>query len=297
MNINKKINQKYLGICCIILAAFCFASMSLFIRLTGERIPTFEKSFFRNLVAIFFAVIIIRREKLSFSTMPKHSMKYLWARAIGGTIGIFCNFYAVDHMMIADANLLNKLSPFFAILFSYFLLKEKIRPYQMLCILLAFFGAVLILRPGSAAISVFPAVIGILGGCGAGFAYTNVRKASSVGVAGPLIVLFFSVFSCIASLPLMLPVFQLPNARELIFLLLTGLAATGGQFAVTAAYAHAPAREISIYDYTQILFASLFGVLLFGEVPDLFSILGFITILTASAIMFFIQRKNFRSAA
>ena len=84
--------------------------------------------------------------------------------------------------------MLNKLSPFFAIIFSYFLLKEKIKPYQLICVIVAFIGALFILRPGFDSVATFPAFIGLIGGMGAGLAYTNVRIASKHGVPGPLIV-------------------------------------------------------------------------------------------------------------
>ena len=61
---------------------------------------------------------------------------------------------------------------------------------------------------------------------------------------------------------------------QLTMLLLAGFAAAGGQFTITFAYFYAPAGEISIYDYTQILFATLWSLVIFSQVPDLFSILG-----------------------
>jgi drug/metabolite transporter (DMT)-like permease len=103
----------------VLAAGFCFACMSLFLKLSGD-LPTFQKSFFRNLVAIFFALGIMIKDHVPFRLEDRSGVKYLWARAIGGTVGIFCNFYAVDHMVIADANMLNKLSPFFAMIFSFF---------------------------------------------------------------------------------------------------------------------------------------------------------------------------------
>lgn len=82
--------------------------------------------------------------------------------------------------------MLNKLSPFFAIIFSYFLLKEKIKLYQFACVLTAFVGALFILRPGFDSVATFPAFIGLLGGMGAGLAYTNVRMATKLGAGDRL---------------------------------------------------------------------------------------------------------------
>lgn len=275
----------------VIAAGFFFACMSLFIKLAGD-IPTFQKSFFRNLVAIFFALGVMIKKRIPFSIGQKSNLKYLLARAIGGTVGIFGNFYAVDHLVIADANMLNKLSPFFAILFSFFLLKERIKPYQLICVCTAFIGALFILKPGGSSLASFPALIGLIGGMAAGFAYTNVRIAGKHGVAGPVIVLFFSVFSCIASIPLMIPVYTPMTPWQFACLLLCGLSAAGGQFSITAAYTHAPAREISVFDYSQIIFAAMLGTFFLGEMPDSFSFIGYLIIIGAGVSMFLITKHS-----
>ena len=104
----------------IILSAFFFACMNVSVRLAGN-LPSVEKSFFRNLVAAVFAAVILCKDH----TLPKVNKKYwgpLILRCVCGTMGILCNFYAIDHLLVADASILNKLSPFFAIIFSFLLL-------------------------------------------------------------------------------------------------------------------------------------------------------------------------------
>ncbi len=278
------------GILYIIMAAFCFAFMNLFVKLAGD-LPAIEKSFFRNVVAVFFAFGVMKKEKIPF-TIPKGSLKYLLTRSIAGTIGVFANFYAIGYLCISDASMLNKLSPFFAIIFSYFLMKEKIRPYQMICVLTAFAGTLLILKPGLGSMATIPALIGLLGGMGAGLAYTNVRLASLHGAPGPLIVFFFSTFSCISAIPFIIANPAPLSSYQLICLLLAGLSASGGQFSITAAYSHAPASEISVYDYTQIIFAALLGYLFLDEVPDGWSILGYFVICGAGIAMFFLKKRH-----
>jgi len=289
-----KISNKYRGIFYIILAAFGFAFMNLFVKLAGD-LPAIEKSFFRNLVAIFFAFIVMKKKNISFS-IPKESRKYIFFRSLFGTIGIFANFYAIGKLYIADASMLNKLSPFFAIIFSYFLLHEKIKPYQLLCVLTAFIGALFILRPGLDSVATFPAFIGLIGGMGAGLAYTNVRLATKHGAPGPLIVFCFSVFSCVCAIPFIIFDHQPLAWWQLASLLMAGLSATLGQFSITAAYTYAPASELSVYDYTQIVFAALLGIIFLGEVPDIISVLGYLIICGAGIAMFLIRRKKEREA-
>lgn len=285
-----KIKDKYKGIFYIILAAFGFAFMNLFVKLAGD-LPAIEKSFFRNLVAVFFAFTVMKKEKIPFN-IPKGTGKYIFFRSLFGTIGIFANFYAIGKLYIADASMLNKLSPFFAIIFSYFLLKEKIKLYQFACVLTAFLGALFILRPGFDSVATFPAFIGLLGGMGAGLAYTNVRMATKLGARGPLIVFCFSVFSCVCAIPFIIFDHQPLTWWRLVSLLMAGLSATLGQFSITAAYTYAPASELSVYDYTQIVFAALLGMIFLGEVPDVISILGYLIICGAGIAMFLIRRKK-----
>ena len=285
-----KIKDKYKGIFYIILAAFGFAFMNLFVKLAGD-LPAIEKSFFRNLVAVFFAFTVMKKEKIPFN-IPKRTGKYIFFRSLFGTIGIFANFYAIGKLYIADASMLNKLSPFFAIIFSYFLLKEKIKLYQFACVLTAFVGALFILRPGFDSVATFPAFIGLLGGMGAGLAYTNVRMATKLGARGPLIVFCFSAFSCICAIPFIIFDHQPLTWWQLVSLLMAGLSATLGQFSITAAYTYAPASELSVYDYTQIVFAALLGMIFLGEVPDVISILGYLIICGAGIAMFLIRRKK-----
>ncbi|MDD8048100.1 MAG: DMT family transporter [Thomasclavelia sp.] len=284
-------SKKYKAIIFIIISAFCFACMNVFVKLAGD-LPSVQKSFFRNLVAVFFALIVIKKNNTNLK-INKGDLKYLIARASFGTIGILCNFYAVDHLMVADASMLNKLSPFFVIIFSYFLLKEKIKPYQLVCLLIAFVGAIFVIRPTGLNMNM-ASLVGICGGMCAGLAYTFVRLLASRGVNGSLIVLFFSTFSCLVVLPAVLINYQPMQAYQLGYLLLAGLAATGGQFGVTLAYSNAPGKEISIYDYSQIIFSTILSFIILGEVPPVISFVGYFLIATASGIMFILNKRNNR---
>lgn len=272
------------GMLMIILSAFCFACMNVCVRLAGD-LPSVQKSFFRNLVAAFFAIIIVKRQHISLN-VKKAQWPALALRCIFGTLGILCNFYAVDHLLVADASILNKLSPFFAILFSWLLLKERLNLIQAGCVLLAFVGCLFVVKPGFQNAAFTSALIGVCGGLGAGIAYTMVRVLGTHGVKGPIIVFYFSLFSSLVVLPWLIMDYTPMTVNQIIMLLLTGLFAAGGQFSITAAYTYAPARRISIFDYSQIIFATLLGFLLFQEIPDKYSFLGYALIITASLGMF-----------
>ncbi|SFQ39677.1 Uncharacterized membrane protein [Lachnospiraceae bacterium XBB1006] len=274
-----KIKKKYQGIFFIICAAFFFSLMTFFVRLAGD-VPTFQKSFFRNIVAAVFAVSILARSEEKFKVLST-SWISLFLRAGFGTAALIANFYAVDHMNLADANILNKLSPFFAILMSRVILKEKPSKQDLITVFIAFAGAVLVAKP-TGNMGILPAALGIFGGFGAGVAYTFVRKMGMQGERGAVIVAFFSVFSTLVTLPSLLFDYHPMTMNQLLCLVFAGFAGMGGQFSITKAYTKAPAKEISVYDYTQVLFAAMLGLVFFDQVPDVYSLTGYIIIIGAA---------------
>lgn len=291
-NNRRSLTDRQKGIICVLLEALGFAIMSTAIKLTGSRIPFGEKALFRNMVAFVFAFCVIRSHHESFRPKPGNARGILY-RSIFGTIGIFCNFYACGVLLIANANMLNKLSPFFAIIFSIFLLHEKPTKAQIVGVIIAFIGMLFIVKPGAFSGSdFFPSVIGACGGAAAGFAYTWVRKLGMNGENGTLIVFYFSLFSLLVCIPVTMANFVLPNARELGCLILTGLGAMMGQIFVTKAYFYAPAKEISVYDYTQVIFAGIFGLIFFNEFPDVYSLIGIVLICGAGVGMYLYNRKH-----
>ena len=264
--------------------------MSVFVHLAGD-LPSYQKAFFRNLAAVIFVSVIMLKNHISFIP-KKESIPALLGRSIFGTIGILCNFYAIDHLVLADANMLNKLSPFFAVIFSIFILKEKPTLVQIIGVLTAFLGSVFIIKPSMGGYDVFPAAMGALGGLGAGVAYTFVRYLGKRGENSFVIIFFFSAFSCLVCLPFTIFEFSSLTLKSFLFLVCAGLGACIGQFGITKAYVCAPAKEISVYDYTQVLFAAVFGYFLFGQIPDMLSVIGYILICGAGIAMFFYNRRK-----
>ncbi|MCR5765941.1 MAG: DMT family transporter [Treponema sp.] len=277
------------GIIYIIISSFFFGLMAVFVHLAGD-IYFVQKAFFRNAVAFIIALfsLLIEGRKQGFHSfdIPKGAVIFLFLRSIAGSIGIFGNFYAVDRLILSDAAILNKMAPFFAILFSFILLKEKIRIIPLAAISVAFLGALLIVKPSFNFSYMLPTMAGFVGGMGAGFAYTCVRKLSMLGCKGKVVVLFFSLFSMLLSIPYMIFNFNPMSASQWIFLILSGICAAGGQFSITAAYFHAPASKISIYDYSQIIFSAVLGFLIFGQVPDILSFAGYIIIISMAGLNF-----------
>ena len=285
----KKHPKKLSGIFYILLSAFFFSLMSLFVRLSGD-LPTFQKCFFRNSVAVAAAFAVLCKSK-DFK-IKKGNLPALLARSAVGTIGIICNFYAIDHMNISDASILNKLAPFFTIIFSILILNEKASLLEWLLVFTAFVGAIFVAKPTFDFSQSLPAFIGILGGLTAGLAYAFVRLLGNKGERGAMIVFFFSLFSSLTVLPMAIIQWQPMTWWQLIFLLFAGCAASGAQFSLTAAYKYAPAKEISVYDYSQVLFTALWGMLFLSEFPDYLSLIGYAIIIGAAVVKYIVAKKK-----
>ena len=274
--------NKIKGIICILLAAFGFSLMTFFIRISGD-LPTMQKAFFRNFVALLVAAAALIKNKTPFH-IEKNNRADIFFRCLFGTSGLIANFYAIDRLGIADANMLNKLSPFFAIILSIFILKEVPTKLDIVATVIAFIGALFIIRPTGLMSEVIPALIGLYGGFGAGTAYVFVRKLGKKGEKTPIIVLCFSLFSCLVTLPYLVFNYHPMSLRQIVCLMLAGIGASLGQFSITTAYKFAPAKEISVFDYTQVIFAALLGIIFLGEIPQPLSIVGYTIIIGVAVI-------------
>lgn len=265
------------GIVCIVIAAIGFSFMTFFVRLAGD-LPTMQKAFFRNAFALIIAVItlLVKREKFE---IPKNCRWDIFFRCLFGTTGLIANFYAIDKLDLADSNMLNKLSPFFAIIISIPLLKEKPSRTDIIATIIAFIGALFIIRPSGNNMQLVPSLIGLYGGFGAGTAYVFVRRAGGKGAKTPIIVICFSLFSCLLTLPFLIMQFVPMSPKQWIIMIMAGVSAAVGQFAITTAYKFAPAKKLSVFDYMQVIFAMLWGMIFLGEKPVLLSIIGYIIIM------------------
>jgi Permeases of the drug/metabolite transporter (DMT) superfamily len=282
--------SKYKGIMYIIFSAFFFSLTNMFVRLSGD-LPSVQKSFFRNFVAAITAFVIIMRTNESLK-VKRSNVKFLVARATLGTVGILCNFYALDHLVMSDATMLNKMSPFFTLIACWVVLKEKLKPFQVIAITFAFIGSLFVIKPTFANALIIPSIIGFCGGLTSGTGFSFVRLLGKNGVKGIIVILFFSTFSCVVTLPYIIINYKPMSLRQIIILFLTGLAAAGGQFSITTAYYYAPASEISIYDYFQIIFAAIIGFFVFGQIPDKYSWLGYSVIFLMAFTMFVYNKST-----
>lgn len=287
------VSKRTKGILLLILSAFFFACMNMFVKLSGEELPVFQKVFFRNAMAAVIAFIVLLKNKAPLKPSVKGSLPFLIMRTLFGLAGVVCNYYALETLVLSDASILNKMSPFFAVLFSFIFIKERPRLYQWLILGGALFGTLFVIKPSFSNAAFIPALVGFLSGVMAGAAYGCVRKLGLMGENNPYIVFFFSTVSTLIVTPVMIIGYVPMTALQWVYLLSAGISAALAQFSITAAYTCAPAKEISVYDFSQIIFASLMSLIVFQQTPDLYSIIGYAIIIGMAILNFFLSKDNF----
>ena len=285
------LDNKTKGILFMLMSALGFSFMAVSIKYVSG-IPLFEKIFFRNLVSLFVALWGLRHMKsLSVLLGQKGNRLCLVGRSVAGLLGVITNFYAIAHLPLANANILNKLSPFVVLFLSAYFLKERLRKIQVAGFFISFIGVILIIKP-TLDFNILPSVSALLSAVCAGIAYTLVRVLGNRKENPSTIVFVFSLISVVGIFPFMMMNYVQPNFKELLILLSIGVFATFGQFGLTYAYKYSKASEVSIYNYSSIVFTVILGLLFFGEIPDILTILGGIIIIAVAIKLYFVFKEK-----
>lgn len=271
----------------MLISTFSFSAMQIVVKASSQ-IPVMQQVFARNLVTAIFGlvVLLVRREKL-FGHRENQVM--LLVRSLFGYIGVVFYFYATQHMLSADAAILHRSSPFFVMLFAALFLKERLSLVKVIALLTAAYGAVLVVQPQMDS-DIAPAVIALLSAAAAGAAYTAISylkgKESSA-----CIIFYFSVFSSLASLLIGGRHFVRLDKFGYAALLAIGCLAGVGQLFLTVSYKMAKASEVSIFNYSGVVFAGVMGAVLFKDTLGLISLLGMTLIISAALLIYFNREK------
>ncbi len=271
----------------MLLSAFTFALMSVFIRLAGD-IPPVEKVLFRTVFASVVLFFIIKKKKLSLFG-KKWNQKLLIFRSIFGLLGIVLYFYGINYVYLADAAMLSRLNPFFLTFFAWLFLKEKLNTYQLVALLIVFFASLLIIKPKLSS-EFIPALAIATAAALTGASHTIVR-ALHFKEHPITIVFYFSFASSIFIIPFVAFSFVLPSGLQLLYLLGIAIAGVLSQIFLTYAFSLALASEITIYSYSTIIFGALLGFIFWYEISDTYSMIGGVIIIVVSILLFLKQKK------
>ena len=270
----QKSNSAWVGFA--ILSAASFASMAACVRLASSDLPQSEVVFFRNFVALLFLLPLLMRKKVSLKT--EHFHLHL-LRAGSGLVAMYLYFYAINHLHLADALMLNYTSPVFIALFAMLWLKESWTIHRRWALGLSLTGIALLFHP-SADLFSLAGLLGLASGAMAGLALTTVKRLSGEDDPISIVVWFALISSIVSAVPLFWS-FVWPQGDAWLWLLAVGLFGSLGQLGLTWAYQRVPVTQVSPFGYTSLLFAGLVGFLLWDEVPDLLGIGGMILITAA----------------
>lgn len=275
------------GILLMIIASLCFALMASAVKYTGA-IPTMQIVFFRNFIGMVISGYMIYSRGGSFKGRNRGGLVF---RSLFGLAGVFLYFYSLGRIPLSDAVVLNQMSPFFVVVLSALFLKEPIKRLQIPAVFLAMAGVIFIIRPEFNA-SIIPSLIALMSAVFAAAAYTTIRHLRLTDQP-QVIIFYFTAFSVVVAIPFMaLGQFQWPTALQFLGLLAVGLFATAAQFFMTYAYRYAQAGDLSIYSYGKTLFSTLIGAVIWMEIPDPYSVIGIIFILTGAYVNYFSSKKK-----
>lgn len=283
----------------MVASAFAFSAMTLFVKLAGERLPSQEIVFARALVTLVLSWIVLRRS--GKSPWGRHR-SLLVLRGALGFVGLSCVYYAVTHLPLAEATVLQYLHPVFTALLAALVLREGLRASVGLSCVLGLAGVLFVTRPallfGGAAAPLAPlAVLVAVGGAlFSSCAYVVVRRLAAV--EDPVVIVFyFPMVAVPASLPAFLDGPVLPRGLDWLWLAGVGVSAQLGQVWMTHGLRREAAGRASAISYVQVLFAAGWGALFFGERPTAWTALGAALVLCGTLLAALHDRRTPPQAA
>lgn len=261
------------GVRYMLMAGFLFAIMNVFVKLLPH-LPAVEIAFFRSIGALVLSFTMLRMHHIS---LPGNNIKALMLRGFFGSSSLILYFITLQHMPLASAVTIQFLSPIFTTILGIFLVKEPVKPLQWAFFALAFVG-VLIIQGFDARVSWFYLMLGIGSAVFSGLAYNTIRMLKSS--EHPLVIVFY--FPLVA-LPitglLMLSNFVWPTGWDWITLLVIGVLTQFAQYFMTRAYQSDELSKVASVKYVGVIYALLFGYLIFGEVFTMQVHLGIVLVL------------------
>ena len=248
----------------MIVASLLFACMGVCVKLGSAHFSTGELVFYRGVVGFALMAGVVAMRGISAGT--PHWRKQL-SRGISGSIALVCYFYAISIIPLATAATLNYTSPIFVAVLLALWLGERVRWPLVAAVLIGFVGVVVLLRPTLQPEQWPGAAAGLGSGAIASIAYINVRELGRLGEPEPRTVLWFSALTTLVGLPWALASggFHVPDLEGAAILLGVGLFGGCAQFAMTRSYRYGKTLVSANLSYSTVIFASLFGMGLWGE--------------------------------
>jgi len=264
----------------MIAASFLFACMGVCVKLAAATHSAVEITFWRSFISLILMFVLVRLLGVSLKTAH---WRWQITRGIVGFVALFAYFYAITLLPLATAVTLNYTSAIFLALYLGFA-GMQMRRGMLGALLLGLIGVALLLKPTFHADQLMGGLIGLGSGIMAGMAYFSVRELGARGEAETRTVFYFSLVSTIgAGLWLAFSDIHPVDLRSGLLLLGVACFATAAQLAMTRAYSRGKTLMSAALAYSTVIFSSLFGMLIWGEVMDASSWLA-IGLIVASGV-------------
>jgi drug/metabolite transporter (DMT)-like permease len=276
--------------------AFCFSLMSLMVKIVGRRLPTAEVVFVRSLVTLVISYAMIRAAGIPVWGNRK---TLLALRGLAGFGALYCFFYAVTRLPLADVTVIHFTNPVFTALFAAAFLGERLGKRELVGLPLCLAGVLFVAQPsflfgeGARSLDTLAVAAALGASILSSIAYTAVRGLRATD--DPLVVVFyFPLVATPASVPFMITKAMWPTPLEWTLLAGVGVVTQMGQVFLTKGLHREKAGRATSMSYIQVVFAATWGLLFFHEVPTPLSIVGAVLILCG---MFVVSRARFESVS
>jgi drug/metabolite transporter (DMT)-like permease len=277
MNDHQTNRNLFLAIGCLTTSALLFSVMGICIRYASHTVDNYTIVFFRNVVGLILFLPFIFKQGMGFVKTEKLWM-HTW-RSIVGLAAMYGFFYAIAHLKLSNAMVFTYSSPIFIPLIAWLFLKEKITRSMLCAATLGFIGVFCVAKPDQGLLN-WISVVGIASSLLASMAFVTVRALTKTEPPERIVFYFCFIGSLLSIIP-MFWVWRPYHLQELVFLISAGILANISQIFMSHAYRLAPAGQIAPVNYMAIIFAGIWGFLLWKEVPDFYSVIGFGFILLA----------------
>lgn len=267
----------FVAIGCLTISALLFSVMGICIRYASHTVDNYTIVFFRNVVGLILFLPFIFKQGMGFVKTEKLWM-HTW-RSIVGLAAMYGFFYAIAHLKLSNAMVFTYSSPIFIPLIAWLFLKEKVTTAMLCAAGLGFIGVFCVAKPDQGLLN-WISIVGISSSLLASMAFVTVRALTQTEPPERIVFYFCLIGSLLSVIP-MFWVWRPYHLHELFFLIAAGVLANVSQIFMSHAYRLAPAGQIAPVNYIAIIFAGIWGFLLWNEVPDLYSVIGFGIILLA----------------
>jgi drug/metabolite transporter (DMT)-like permease len=261
-------------------ASFLFALVGVEVKYSSATLPTEMVVFFRNfmgLVALVPWLFLLGWRGLQTDRPGRH-----FGRAMWGLLAMYCSFYSIGRMRLADALLLNYTAPLFIPFVARAWLKEPIPDGMSRVLGLGFLGVLLVLKPGTGLFQPV-SIVALLTGVFAAVAQVSIRQLTR-DEPTVRIVFYFAVFASLVSAAPLPAVWRNPSPATWGVLVLMGVTATAAQLCLTQSYGSAPAARVGPFIYTMVIFAGALDWLFWRVLPDGWSLAGAVFIVAAGVL-------------